>query len=57
LAEVETILWGKAENRRGRNRAGFVLASAKTVKSFARLTDDQARWLTRFMRGAIRGAG
>jgi hypothetical protein len=57
LAEVETILWGKAENRRSNNRAGFVMASAETVKSFTRLTDDQARWLTRFMRGAIRDAG
>jgi hypothetical protein len=57
LAEVETILWGKAENRRSNNRAGFVMASAETAKSFTRLTDDQARWLTRFMRGAIRDAG
>jgi hypothetical protein len=57
LAEVETILWGKAENRRGNSRAGFVLASAETVKSFARLTDDQARWLRRFMRDTIRSAG
>jgi len=57
LAEVETILWGKAENRRGNSRAAVVIATASEVKSIARLTDDQARWLRRFMSEAIRGAG
>jgi hypothetical protein len=56
LAEVETILWGKAENRPGAHRAAFVVATARDVKSFARLTDDQASWLTRFVRGAARDA-
>jgi hypothetical protein len=56
LAEIETALWGKAENRRGAYRSAFVMATAREVKSFERLTEDQARWLTRFMREAVRGA-
>lgn len=49
LAEIETVLWGKAENRLGKSRAAFVMATADKAKSFDRLTDDQARWLTRFV--------
>lgn len=56
LAEIETVLWGRAENRPGRNRAAAVIATDIEIKSFARLTDDQARWLTRFVRGAVRDA-
>lgn len=53
LAEIETVLWGKAENRRGNYRSAFVMATAGKVKSFDRLTEDQARWLTRFVREAV----
>ena len=57
LAEIETVLWGKAENRRGNYRSAFVIATAESVKSFERLTDDQAIWLTRFVREAVRDVG
>ena len=57
LAGIETALWGKAENRRGAYRSAFVMATARDVKSFERLTEDQARWLTRFVREAVGGAG
>ena len=40
LAEIETVLWGKAENRRGNYRSAFVMATTQTVKSFDRLTED-----------------
>jgi hypothetical protein len=52
LAEIETALWGKAENRRGNYRSAVVMATAREVKSFDRLTEDQARWLTQFVREA-----
>lgn len=52
LAEIETVLWGRAERRLGRRRSAFVMATANKVKSFDRLTDEQARWLTRFVREA-----
>ena len=55
LAEIETALWGKAENRRGNYRSAFVMATADKTKSFDRLTEDQARWLTRFVREAVGG--
>jgi len=57
LAEIETVLWGKAENRRGNYRSAVVMATAREVKSFDRLTEDQARWLTRFVREAVRDIG
>lgn len=57
LAGIETALWGKAENRRGAYRSAFVMATARKTKSFERLTEDQARWLTRFVRQAVGGAG
>ena len=53
LSDIETVLWGKAENRPGNHRSAFVLASARKIKSFDRLTEDQARWLTRFVREAV----
>lgn len=57
LGEVETVLWGKAENRPGNYRSAFVIATASEIKSFDRLTEDQARWLTRIVREAVRSAG
>lgn len=54
LSEVETVLWGKAENRPGNYRSAFVVATASEAKSFERLTEDQASWLTRFVREAVR---
>ena len=55
LSEIETVLWGKAENRPGNYRSAFVIATAHKIKSFDRLTEDQARWLTGFVRGAVGG--
>ena len=57
LAEIETVLWGKAENRRGNYRSAFVVATANEVKSFERLTEEQARWLTGFVTEAARNDG
>lgn len=57
LDRIETVLWGKAENRRGNYRSAFVMATAREVKSFERLTEDQATWLTRFVRGVARNTG
>lgn len=57
LDRIETVLWGKAENRRGNYRSAVVMATAREVKSFERLTEDQATWLTRFVREAMRNAG
>jgi hypothetical protein len=55
LSKIETVLWGKAENRPGNYRSAFVIATAHKIKSFDRLTEDQARWLTGFVRGAVGG--
>jgi len=57
LDRIETVLWGKAENRRGNYRSAIVMATAREVKSFERLTEEQATWLTRFVREAMRNAG
>lgn len=56
LNKVETELWGKAENRPGNRHAAVVIATAETVKSFERLTEDQAGWPTRFAREAVKSA-
>lgn len=53
LGDIETVLWGRAERRPGRHRCAFVMATGKKVKCFDRLTEEQARWLTRFVRAAI----
>jgi hypothetical protein len=55
LSDVEAVLWGFSARGWGKYRSAFAFASKHGAKSFDRLTEDQAKWLTRFVRGAVRG--
>jgi hypothetical protein len=55
LKDVEIVLWGTSARGWGRIRSAFAMASPHQTKSFDRLPEDQASWLTRFVRQAVRG--
>ena len=55
LKDIEIVLWGTSARGWGRTRSAFAMASPHQTKSFDRLPEDQASWLTRFVRGAVRG--
>lgn len=55
VGDVEAVLWGFSARGWGKYRSAFAFASKNGTKSFDRLTEDQARWLTRFLRGAVKG--
>lgn len=55
VGDVEAVLWGFSPRGWGKYRSAFAFASKHGAKSFDRLTEDQARWLTRFLRRAVKG--
>jgi hypothetical protein len=48
-SDIDIVLWGRAENRPGGRRAAVAIAAGDRIKTFDRLTEDQARWLTQFL--------
>lgn len=56
LRDIDAVMWGVSPRGWGKWRAAFAMAAPQGAKGFDRLSEDQAKWLTRYVRKAVRGS-